>query len=94
MPPKFRLFNEGLNYKVHSLITVCHISFASLQNDHRAYISHSSDYQVAKVPLKPKASPRFLSAGRKQKLNSFLKKVDIEKEKEKLFHILAQVWLP
>ena len=60
MPPKFRLQNEGLNYK------------------------------VAKVPMRKQQSPRFLTAGRKEKLNNFIKKVDIAKEKEKLFHILTQ----
>ena len=60
MPPKFRLQNEGLNYK------------------------------VARVPVKRQESPRFLTAGRKEKLNNFLKKVDIAKEKEKLFYILTQ----
>ena len=40
--------------------------------------------------MKRQESPRFLTAGRKEKLNNFMKKVDIAKEKEKLFHILTQ----
>lgn len=40
--------------------------------------------------MRKQQSPRFLTAGRKEKLNNFIKKVDIAKEKEKLFHILTQ----
>ena len=40
--------------------------------------------------MRKQESPRFLTAGRKEKLNNFIRKVDIAKEKEKLFHILTQ----